>query len=254
MISSSFSFDADIPLAPMRSFWTENTSNPMYLFFGARARKDLPFAYEIEQLKNAGLLTPFLAYSNEPGMDKKYVQDIIQDEADTVLNLLHDSKTRIYVCGRPEMEWEVREVLTLLLANGNRSYPALGVTRAIERLSLLKTMKKYITEVYGTTKKNKNTLEKATRAQASHRKVKIPLAPYYERDHYRGSTDEESSNDQPSLVLDRMTATHRDWKKSVSSQSHASVALYPDWEVAIGDNKNNDYDTVTHVNHLQERH
>ena len=205
----------------------------MYLFFGLRKRDDLPFAYEIEQLQNVGLLTPFVAYSNEPGMKKKYVQDMIEDEADVVLDLLHNSTTRIYVCGGYGMESGVREALILLLAKGNGSHPALGVTRATVRLAFLKTAKKYIAEVYGT-KNNSNdkimeatwkiALEKASHAQASLRKVRIPLPPYDKRDDYTDGTgsNRESMSDESQvrspITLDRMKVTHTNWNHAINGR------------------------------------
>ena len=206
----------------------------MFLFFGVKKRSELPFAYEIEQLQNTGLLTPFIAYSNEPGVKKKYVQDVIEEEANVVLDLLHNSTTRIYVCGGYAMESGVREVLILLLAKGNDSHPGLGVTRAIERLSLYKTTKKYTAEVYGTVKKNddkimeatwKTALEKASRAQASLRKVRIPLPPYDKRDDYHVGSDPALSDDRP-YKLDRITATHSNWNNALTHQSSSRSSSF----------------------------
>ena len=208
----------------------------MYLFFGLRKKEDLPFSYEIQQLQNAGLLTPFYAYSNEPGVKKKYVQSKLEDEADLVLQLLHNVTTRVYVCGKYGMEVGVRESLILLLAKGNLSYPGLGIARATERLALLKTTNKYIAEVYGAPHNSGNdkileatwkiALEKASRAHASLRQVRIPLPPHDEREsHVNERGNNEDRDENPAIILDTMEAVHTDWRKSLKASIDTSSSF-----------------------------
>jgi len=107
---------------------------------------------------------------------------------------------RIHVCCCHGMEVGVREAMILLLSKGNDLYPALGLTRATERLAMLKTTKKYIAEAYGTTDTTKDrimgatwkaALEKASRTEASLRKIRLPIPPF--RDSEKEDDEDENS-------------------------------------------------------------
>lgn len=137
-------------IAPFRSFWMSDVRNPMHLFFGCRDRRDLPFASEIASLQNAKRIKPFIAYSREINKKKLYVQDLIMQESDTILKLLHNSKTHVYICGSPVMEKEVRNKLLMVLSAGNEAFRPMKTIRAMEKLVIMKQQKRFVSEIYGT--------------------------------------------------------------------------------------------------------
>ena len=147
-------------IAPYRSFWMSETRNPMHLFFGCRNKQELPFAQEINALKRAGRLTPYIAYSREMS-DKLYVQDLIVKESSVVLSLLHNPKTHVFICGSPDMASAVRDKLLMVLCQGNETYPAMQTRRAMEKLIIMKQQNRFITEVYGPLSKDENVMSLA---------------------------------------------------------------------------------------------
>jgi len=134
-------------IAPFRSFWLSDATNPMFLFYGCRNKEDLPFSSEIEQLDSRGRMSSFIAFSR--GSEKLYVQNMISREERRLLPLLHNPKTHIYVCGLSKMEIGVRNALVHTMAIGNNDYPGIGVSRATEWLVVKKWLKSYNPEVYG---------------------------------------------------------------------------------------------------------
>lgn len=55
-----------------------------------------------------------LAFSREPGQPKRYVQDLLRDQADQVWRLLSDDNCYVYLCGHKGMEAGVIEVFEAL--------------------------------------------------------------------------------------------------------------------------------------------
>ena len=135
-------------IAPFRAFWMSNARNPMHLFFGCRTRSDLPFASEIGFLERTGRINPFIAYSREMN-NKMHVQDMLDRESETVLSLLHNPKTHLYICGSPDMASTVQIRLLMTLCSGSNSQQGMKMNQAMEKLVIMKQQKRYITEVYG---------------------------------------------------------------------------------------------------------
>ena len=135
-------------IAPFRSFWMSSARNPMYLFFGCRSHSDLPFASEIGFLERAGRVNPFIAYSREME-NKMYVQDMLGRESETILSLLHNPKTHLYICGGPDMAITVQNRLLMILCAGSQTQKGVEMSRAMEKLVIMKQQKRFITEVYG---------------------------------------------------------------------------------------------------------
>ena len=145
-------------ISPFRSFWMSNARNPMYLFFGCRTRSDLPFASEIESLERAGRVNPFIAYSREMN-NKMYIQDMLALESDTILSLLHNPKTCVYICGSPDMAATAQNNLLMTLCNGNHIQRGMSMNQAMQKLIVMKQQKRFIAEVYGTLSDNDNAMQ-----------------------------------------------------------------------------------------------
>ncbi|MBT0963814.1 benzoyl-CoA 2,3-epoxidase subunit BoxA [Denitromonas iodatirespirans] len=75
----------------------------LLLFFGARAPEELPYFGPLQKLP-ADFIDMNLAFSRQPGQAKQYVQDLIRERADKVVDMLKDDNCYIYICGLKGME------------------------------------------------------------------------------------------------------------------------------------------------------
>ena len=72
----------------------------MLLFFGCRSsQQDFIYREFLEEQQALGNLTLHVAFSREPSMPKAYVQDKLDEQADSVCEALIDHGGSIYVCG-----------------------------------------------------------------------------------------------------------------------------------------------------------
>jgi nitric oxide synthase oxygenase domain/subunit/sulfite reductase alpha subunit-like flavoprotein len=142
-------FAADSGIIPFHSFWQPKCRNPLYLFYACRNPSEVPFASQITQLQLQGRMQPYIAYTHvkEGRME---IDELIWRAKDSILNLLHNKRTTIYLCGSPELETTIRNTLVVVLAEGNEYYPGLGTQRALERLAIMSQTNRFLREVYGT--------------------------------------------------------------------------------------------------------
>jgi benzoyl-CoA 2,3-dioxygenase component A len=103
--------------APFRGF-TERRRRAMpsapgrlVLFFGARRPEELPYFGPLQKVPEK-LLAKKFCYSRVPGEPRVYVQDRIRSEAASVISLLKEEQTHIYICGLKGMESGVEEALS----------------------------------------------------------------------------------------------------------------------------------------------
>lgn len=94
------------------------------LFFGARTRRELPYFGPLMKLP-ADFIDINMAFSREADQPKRYVQDLIRERADDVIELLNDSNSYIYVCGVKGMEQGVLDAFESICARENISWPTL---------------------------------------------------------------------------------------------------------------------------------
>ena len=78
------------------------------LFFGARSPEELPYFGPLTKLPRE-FIDVNLAFSRVPGKPKQYVQDLMRQRGDRVVELLQDDNTYIYVCGLKGMEQGIEE-------------------------------------------------------------------------------------------------------------------------------------------------
>jgi cytochrome P450/NADPH-cytochrome P450 reductase len=106
--------------APFRGFLQDRAARmakgeqlaPALLFFGSR-HPDHDFIYrdELEAYAAQGVVTLYTAFSRVEGQPKKYVQQVIQEHADEVWELLQRGAI-VYICGDGgHMEPDVRQTL-----------------------------------------------------------------------------------------------------------------------------------------------
>jgi len=109
--------------APMRAMteWrrrerTAGTPNSgkLMLFFGARTKEELPYFGPLQNLPKDFIDIHF-AFSRAPDPlghgSKRYVQDVMREQSDSVAALLKDANTYFYVCGLKSMEAGVLDAL-----------------------------------------------------------------------------------------------------------------------------------------------
>jgi benzoyl-CoA 2,3-epoxidase subunit A len=102
--------------APMRAMTERRrrlrTANDgeLMLFFGARTQQELPYFGPLTSLPKDFIET-YLAFSRQPDRPKRYVQDLMWDQRESVARFLSSHATHIYVCGLKGMEDGVLETL-----------------------------------------------------------------------------------------------------------------------------------------------
>jgi ferredoxin--NADP+ reductase/benzoyl-CoA 2,3-dioxygenase component A len=82
----------------------------LMLFFGAPSQQELPYFGPLTKLPSDFIET-HLAFSRQPEQPKRYVQDLMWDQRESVARLLSSPITHIYVCGLKGMEDGVLEIL-----------------------------------------------------------------------------------------------------------------------------------------------
>jgi len=113
-------------IAPFRGFIHErayanekgNKLGDTVLFYGVKNEKVCPYYNELQYMQNQGVLTKlFMAYSNQQGQPKKYVQDAISKNGDYIWDLVANKQAIIYVCGSSNLSKGVRETFLSLAQN-----------------------------------------------------------------------------------------------------------------------------------------
>lgn len=102
--------------APFRAFTMRRqrsqpeASGGMRLIFGARTPDSLPYFGPLNKVPDS-LLKKHLVFSRVEGQPKRYVQDELRAQDETIAELLTDPEAYLYVCGLRAMERGVDEAL-----------------------------------------------------------------------------------------------------------------------------------------------
>ncbi len=102
--------------APFRAFTIRRqrsqpeASGGMRLIFGARTPNSLPYFGPLNKVPDS-LLKKHLVFSRVEGQPKRYVQDELRAQDETIAELLTDPEAYVYVCGLRAMERGVDEAL-----------------------------------------------------------------------------------------------------------------------------------------------
>lgn len=147
-------------IAPFRSFWQhleymkttqESFNKKVLLFFGCRnPSMDDIYRQELEDCVSKGTITDvFKAYSRHPGQPKKYVQKILEENAEYVCELICEKNAHLYVCGDVTMASDVTKTITTML----QDYLALTDDEVRMFVKDLKTSNYYHEDVFGVTLK-----------------------------------------------------------------------------------------------------
>jgi len=151
-------------LAPFRAFlqqrrfaWPRSKLGPCHLFFGCRAEHvDFLYGAELRAMASSGALSLHTAFSRSrescssgswrgARLNIPYVQDLIEEEAATVADLLFSQGGHLYICGDGQsMATDVHEALRRVAAS------ELGITAAAaeKRLEALAEEGRYCREIW----------------------------------------------------------------------------------------------------------
>lgn len=88
----------------------------MMLVFGARTPDSLPYFGPLKKVP-AKLLKQHLVFSRAEGKTKRYVQDELRDNSESVLEFLQTDNAYIYICGLRAMEQGVEDALSAIADN-----------------------------------------------------------------------------------------------------------------------------------------
>lgn len=129
------------------------------LFFGCR-RSDHDYLYknELEMYKSSGILTNlYTAFSREEGMEKKYVQTIMQNNVECgkrVVEMIMNKGASVYICGDGNvMGKDVQETIISLLAtdlinNGTCTNLDEATDRATSHVDQMKTTGRFVLDIW----------------------------------------------------------------------------------------------------------
>ena len=116
--------------APMRAMTERrrrrialNEGGKLMLFFGARAPGELPYFGPLKKLPTS-FIDISLAFSRDPQLPRRYVQDLMRERWQDVAALLQDSDCYVYICGLKSMEQGVLEAFQFACVNAGMDWPA----------------------------------------------------------------------------------------------------------------------------------
>lgn len=116
--------------APFRGFTMRrertapNANGHLHLYFGARTPDELPYFGPLKRTPDS-LITKRMVFSRVEGAPKRYVQDQLRDDAETIGPLLTNANTYIYVCGLKGMEAGVDDALAEICAAAGADWSTL---------------------------------------------------------------------------------------------------------------------------------
>ena len=113
----------------------QDVGGKLLLFFGARTQAELPYFGPLQKLPDDFIQSHF-AYSREPNQPKRYVQDLMREQAATLAPLLSNPDVFFYVCGLKAMEHGVLEALQDIARGAGLDWGELSAQLAQGRLHL----------------------------------------------------------------------------------------------------------------------
>ncbi|MGB1611947.1 MAG: benzoyl-CoA 2,3-epoxidase subunit BoxA [Arenicellales bacterium] len=97
----------------------------LMLFFGARTPQELPYFGPLQNLPSEFIDAHF-AFSRVEGQPKKYVQDVMREQAQHLAPLMQDADTYFYVCGLKAMEAGVLDAMSDICSLNDLNWDAVG--------------------------------------------------------------------------------------------------------------------------------
>ena len=99
----------------------------LMLFFGARTKEELPYFGPLQNLPKDFIDIHF-AFSRTQGQPKKYVQDLMREQAAQLAPMLANPDTYFYVCGLKSMEEGVVSALQEIAQQSGLNWEEIGAS------------------------------------------------------------------------------------------------------------------------------
>ena len=99
----------------------------LMLFFGARTQEELPYFGPLQNLPKDFIDIHF-AFSRAQGQPKKYVQDLMREQATALAPMLANPDTYFYVCGLKSMEEGVVAALEDIAGQSGLNWEEIGAS------------------------------------------------------------------------------------------------------------------------------
>jgi len=140
-------------IAPFRGFWMKRAEQynkglqvgKTVIYFGCRRRNMNLLKDETDLLERSGMdITRKAAFSQEPGVKKQYVQELILEDGSDMFRMIRDGAA-IYVCGKVSMAQAVQEAIIGLL----QQYLRLDQEAAQQNILKMKKDKLYQEDIFG---------------------------------------------------------------------------------------------------------
>ena len=140
-------------IAPFRGFWMKRAEQynkgllvgKTILYFGCRNNKMNLLKDETDLLERSGMdITRKTALSQEPGVKRQYVQELILEDSSDLFRMIRDGAA-IYVCGKVSMAQAVQEAIIGLL----QQYLRLDKEAAQHSILRMKKEKLYQEDIFG---------------------------------------------------------------------------------------------------------
>ena len=116
-----------------------------HFFFGCRTKDEFLYKDKIEKWDKEGVITSHIAYSRESDAPKTYVQALLKDNAERVVELLLCKNTHVMICGNASMANACRKTVIKLL----RSHGHMSKISAEHLLSSMSLKKRWQVDVWG---------------------------------------------------------------------------------------------------------
>ena len=140
-------------IAPFMAFMEERAAEfasysqyaKWHFFFGCRTKGEFLYKDKIEKWDKDGVITSHIAYSRETDEPKTYVQDLLEDNAEEVVELLLCKNTHVMICGNASIANGCRKTVIKLL----RSHGHMSKVSAEHLLSSMSLKKRWQLDVWG---------------------------------------------------------------------------------------------------------
>lgn len=128
-------------IAPFRAFLQTRfnerkaESGQTHLFFGVQYSSDILYREELEsfqQFDNYGLHVAISREQKNADGSRKYVQHLLAEQAETILPLLEQKNTHVYICGLRGMESGILETLDAAAQARGKSWESIHNTALLE--------------------------------------------------------------------------------------------------------------------------
>lgn len=149
-------------IAPFMAFMEERSAEfatytkyaRWHFYYGCRTKNEFLYKDKIEKWTKDGVITSRIAYSREVDEPKTYVQDLLEEDAHTIVKLLMCKNTHVMICGNASMANSCRKTIIRLL----RSHGHMSTVTAEHLLSSMNMKNRWQLDVWGKIEEEQNSI------------------------------------------------------------------------------------------------